>query len=82
MCAPAASLTKSSAGQAGQCDPQAPRMAERSKTSSGAFYLWGAAARSSEAGFPRARAGAALVSEIGLAACKALEFEGASLNRG
>ena len=60
MCAPAASLTKSSAGQAGQCDPQAPRMAERSKTSSGAFYLWGAAARSAEAraSAPRAGAGA------------------------
>ena len=53
MCAPAASLTKSSAGQAGQCDPQAPRMAERSKTSSGAFYLWGAAARSARLGLPR-----------------------------
>ena len=56
MCAPAASLTKSSAGQAGQCDPQAPRMAERSKTSSGAFYLWSAAARSGGSGFRAARA--------------------------
>ena len=65
MCAPAASLTKSSAGQAGQCDPQAPRMAERSKTSSGAFYLWGAAARSGGSGFARARAGARALVKLG-----------------
>ena len=49
---------------------QAPGMAERSKTSSGAFYLWSAAANEAEAKLPR-RARAAF-SEIGLAACKAL----------
>ena len=64
MCAPAASLTKSSAGQAGQCDPQAPRMAERSKTSSGAFYLWAAAARSAENGLRVARAPAPMLASV------------------
>ena len=36
--------------------PTGSGMAERSKTSSGAFYLWNAAARTAEAGLPAPRA--------------------------
>ena len=53
--------------------PTGSGMAERSKTSSGAFYLWSAAARSAEKFF-RAAPAPAPISEIWLAARKALEL--------
>ena len=46
--------------------PTGSGMAERSKTSSGAFYLWSAAARSSEAGFgARAAPGRVFIVKLG-----------------